>query len=447
MKGRLYVLCMFFVVGTMSSQNKEMSLSMQEAIDYAIKNSYTTKVAENDVKAAIKKRWETIATGLPQINGEVNYINNLKQPVSLLPGEIVNKEKGTFVPVTFGTKQTMNATVTLNQLLFDGTYLIGLQSAKTYLKISKQAKEKTILATKEAIINAYGNVLITEKTIEILERNKKVLEKNFNDAKKINENGLNEEEDVEQLEITLGNVESSLRNAIRLKGIAYQMLNLSLGNSINTKLVLTDNLDSLMLTNIDLELLTKTFNLEKHIDFRIAENDRKSKYLLMRLQQSKALPSLGAFLNYGAAANSNTFSFLDESQDWFKSSVLGISLKIPLFSSLGRSAKTAQAKIALASADIRLEEIKQKLSLQAEAAKSEYQLSIENYETAKRNLELAERIEKKQQIKFFEGISTSFDLYQAQNQLYSQQNKYVQSMLNVVAKKAKLENALNITIK
>ncbi|CAA0140911.1 TolC family protein [Tenacibaculum maritimum] len=447
MKGRLYVLCMFFVVGTMSSQNKEMSLSMQEAIDYAIKNSYTTKVAENDVKAAIKKRWETIATGLPQINGEVNYINNLKQPVSLLPGEIVNKEKGTFVPVTFGTKQTMNATVTLNQLLFDGTYLIGLQSAKTYLKISKQAKEKTILATKEAIINAYGNVLITEKTIEILERNKKVLEKNFNDAKKINENGLNEEEDVEQLEITLGNVESSLRNAIRLKGIAYQMLNLSLGNSINTKLVLTDNLDSLMLTNIDLELLTKTFNLEKHIDFRIAENDRKSKYLLMRLQQSKALPSLGAFLNYGAAANSNTFSFLDESQDWFKSSVLGISLKIPLFSSLGRSAKTAQAKIALASADIRLEEIKQKLSLQAEAAKSEYQLSIENYETAKRNLELAERIEKKQQIKFFEGISTSFDLSQAQNQLYSQQNKYVQSMLNVVAKKAKLENALNITIK
>ncbi|CAA0248127.1 Outer membrane efflux protein precursor [Tenacibaculum maritimum] len=447
MKGRLYVLCMFFVVGTMSSQNKEMSLSMQEAIDYAIKNSYTTKVAENDVKAAIKKRWETIATGLPQINGEVNYINNLKQPVSLLPGEIVNKEKGTFVPVTFGTKQTMNATVTLNQLLFDGTYLVGLQSAKTYLKISKQAKEKTILATKEAIINAYGNVLITEKTIEILERNKKVLEKNFNDAKKINENGLNEEEDVEQLEITLGNVESSLRNAIRLKGIAYQMLNLSLGNSINTKLVLTDNLDSLMLTNIDLELLTKTFNLEKHIDFRIAENDRKSKYLLMRLQQSKALPSLGAFLNYGAAANSNTFSFLDESQDWFKSSVLGISLKIPLFSSLGRSAKTAQAKIALASADIRLEEIKQKLSLQAEAAKSEYQLSIENYETAKRNLELAERIEKKQQIKFFEGISTSFDLSQAQNQLYSQQNKYVQSMLNVVAKKAKLENALNITIK
>ncbi|MFL0079810.1 TolC family protein [Tenacibaculum maritimum] len=424
-----------------------MSLSMQEAIDYAIKNSYTTKVAENDVKAAIKKRWETIATGLPQINGEVNYINNLKQPVSLLPGEIVNKEKGTFVPVTFGTKQTMNATVTLNQLLFDGTYLIGLQSAKTYLKISKQAKEKTILATKEAIINAYGNVLITEKTIEILERNKKVLEKNFNDAKKINENGLNEEEDVEQLEITLGNVESSLRNAIRLKGIAYQMLNLSLGNSINTKLVLTDNLDSLMLTNIDLELLTKTFNLEKHIDFKIAENDRKSKYLLMRLQQSKALPSLGAFLNYGAAANSNTFSFLDESQDWFKSSVLGISLKIPLFSSLGRSAKTAQAKIALASADIRLEEIKQKLSLQAEAAKSEYQLSIENYETAKRNLELAERIEKKQQIKFFEGISTSFDLSQAQNQLYSQQNKYVQSMLNVVAKKAKLENALNITIK
>ena len=109
---------------------------------------------------------------------------------------------------------------------------------------------------------------------------------------------------------------------------------------------------------------------------------------------------------------------------WF-----GINLNIPIFSSLGRTAKTAQAKIALESADIRLEEVKQKLSLQSASAKSEYQLSIENYEYATKNMKLAERIEKKQQTKFFEGISSSFDLSQAQNQLYTQQNKYVQSRI------------------
>ena len=352
-----------------------------------------------------------------------------------------------FIPVTFGTKQTMNATATLSQLLFDGSYLVGLQAAKTYLKISRQAKEKNELTTREAIINAYGNVLISEKLTEILNNNKNVVDKNFTDAKKINENGLNEEEDVEQLAITLGTIENNLRNAVRLKGIAYQMLNLSLGNPINTKLTLTDDLDSLVASNTDLGLLSKTFNIDNHIDFKIAENDRESKRLLMRLEQSKALPSLSAFLNYGVAANSDSFTFLNGSQEWFQSSVLGVSLNIPIFSSLGRSAKTAQAKIALESADIQLEEAKQKLNLQAQTAKSEYQLSIENYGTAKKNLALAERIEKKQQIKFFEGISTSFDLSQAQNQLYTQQNNYVQSMLNVITKKAKLDNALNIPLK
>jgi len=127
--------------------------------------------------------------------------------------------------------------------------------------------------------------------------------------------------------------------------------------------------------------------------------------------------------------------------------LLGVSLNVPIFSSFGRKAKTEQAKINLETADMRLEETKQILNLAAESAKSDYQLSIDNYQTAKKNLNLAERIEKKQQIKFNEGITTSFDLLQAQNQLYTQQNNFVQSMLNIIAKKATLENALNIPVK
>lgn len=126
---------------------------------------------------------------------------------------------------------------------------------------------------------------------------------------------------------------------------------------------------------------------------------------------------------------------------------MGVSLNVPIFSSFGRKAKTAQAKFDLETADVRLEETKQQLSLAAQSAKSDYQLSIDNYETAQKNLNLAERIEKKQQIKFNEGITTSFDLLQAQNQLHSQQDSYVRAMLNIIAKKATLENALNIPIK
>lgn len=447
MKKIIYTFLVFLAVGSLQAQEKELKLSLDEAVNYALKNSYNTKIADNNIKAARQKKWETTTIGLPQISAKVDYQNWLKQQISLIPAEFFGGKKGEFAEVAFGTKQNLNAAITLKQLIFDGSYLVGLQSAKTYLQISEQAKEKTELGTREAVINAYGNVLVAEKSIEILNENKTVLEKNLNDAKKIYENGFNEEEDVEQLEITLGNLNSQLNNVVRMKAIAYKMLNLTLGNSINTKLTLTDNFDSLINKNIDLNLASKSFNINNHIDYKIAQNDRESKRLLMRLEQSKAMPSLSAFVNYGSTGNSETFSFFNGSQKWFDSSLFGVSLNIPIFSSFKRASKTKQAKIALENADIKLEETKERLNLQVASSKSNYQLSIANYQTATKNLALSKRIEKKQRIKFFEGISSSFDLSQAQNQLYIQQQNYVQSMLEVIAKKATLENALNIPIK
>ena len=425
------------------AQEKAIELSLQEAIEYAFKNSYNTRIAENDINSAKEKVWETTTIGLPQINGAVDYQNFLKQPITVadINGDGINEE---FV---FGTKQNMNAAVTLRQLLFDGSYLVGLQASKTFLKISEQAKEKTEYVTREAVINAYGNVLVSENSLSILQNNIKILEKNYNDAKQIFENGFNEEEDVEQLEITLSSLKNQLKNVERMKDIAYQMLNLSLGNPINTKLILTDSLDSLAEENINFALTSEDFSVSNHIDYKIAENDRETKRLMVKLEKSKNLPTLSAFVNYGTQAFSNEFTFFDSDQRWFQSSLLGVSLNVPIFSSFGRKAKTAQAKIDLETSDLRLEETKQRLNLQAEKAKSDYQFSIESYATSKKNLYLAERIEKKQRIKFFEGISSSFDLLQAQNQLYSQQQNYIQSMLDVIAKKAALENALNLPIK
>ena len=270
MRKYIYSVFIFFCTGFLFAQ-EELNISMQEAIDYAIKNNYDNKVAVNNIEAAKERKWETTTMGLPQINGKVDYQNWLKQQVSLLPAELSGGTPGTFTPVKFGTKQTMDASVTLTQLIFDGSYLVGLQSAKTYLKISEQAKEKTELATREAVINSYGNVLVIERNIEILENNRDVLQKNLEETQKIYKNGLTELENVEQLQITLGTIENNYNNATRMKSIAYKMLNVALGNSIEKKLILTDDLDNLVLLNTDLSLLTKSFNVKSHIDFKMAE--------------------------------------------------------------------------------------------------------------------------------------------------------------------------------
>ena len=422
---------------------ESISLSLEQAIDYALKNSYASINVERDIDAAKKKKWETTTIGLPQISAKIDYQNWIKQQVSLIPADFFGGNAGEFVEVEFGTKHNMNATATLNQLIFDGSYLVGLQSAKTYLQISEQAKEKTDLGIREAVINAYGNVLLSEESILILEKNIKTLEKNLEESIQIFNNGFIEEENVEQLKITLSSVKSNLSRAKKLKNIAYKMLNITLGIEINSIVTLTDSLINLAAKNTDLQLLTSNLLIENHIDYKIAKNTERANELLVKLEQSKTLPSLSSFVNFGYAGYGQNFDFLKKEQQWFDSSLLGISLDIPIFSSLARSSRTQQAKIELEKSKTTLTETAQKIALQLENAKTEYQYSIEELETSKENLKLAERIENKQQIKFFEGISTSFELSEAQRQLYTMQQNYLQAMLNVIANKAALDSALN----
>ncbi|RED50541.1 TolC family protein [Seonamhaeicola aphaedonensis] len=442
MKNKLIIFFSLLSSLTLFSQEMTHSFSLQEAIDYALENNRTAKNAQRDIEAAKKQKWETIATGLPQINGSIDYQNFFKQQVTVIPSDF-GDPNSELVPVIFGTTQNINASATLTQLIFDGSYIVGLQSAKVFLEISENAKTKTDLEIRKMVINAYGNVLLAEESVKILEKNKATLQKNLDDIIKIYENGLEEEESVEQLKITLSGIESNLNNTIRLKKVAYQMLNITLGIDIYANTTLTDNLETLTAKHIDLELLSEPLTVENTIDYQIAENDKVSKELLVKLEQSRALPTLSTFLTGGYLSFSNDFSFLNSEQEYFGYGLLGVSMQIPIFGSGQKSARTQRAKINLEKSKDELTETEQRLKLQIESAKSDYQFALEDYNNKKENLNLAERIENKNQTKFFEGIATSFDLRQAQIQLYSAQQEFLQAMLDVINRKVELETVSN----
>tara|TARA_R110002049_G_scaffold24286_5_gene86225 strand:+ start:2446 stop:3789 length:1344 start_codon:yes stop_codon:yes gene_type:complete len=443
MKNKLILAFSLLISFATFSQEDGQSFSLQEAIDFALENNRTAKNALRDIDAAYKQKWETIATGLPQLNAGVDYQDFIKQQIQVIPADAFGGPKGELVAIEFSVKQNVNASATLSQLIFDGSYLVGLQSAKVFLEISKNAKIKTDLEVRKAVINAYGNVLLVEESLKILERNKTVLEKNLDEITKIFENGLEEEESVEQLKITLSGVKSSLNNTRRLKKVAYQMLNINLGVDIENPTVLKDNLETLTAENINLNFLNNPFSIENTIDYRIAENDRTSKELLVKLEKSKALPTMSTFLSGGYLSYSDNFDFLNTDQKYYGFGVFGINLKIPVFSSGLRSAATQRAKINLEKAKDDLTETEQLLKLQIETAKSDYQFSIEEYANKKENLNLSERIEQKNQTKFFEGIGSSFELRQAQIQLYTAQQEFLQAMLDVINNKAALETISN----
>lgn len=440
----LIISLLLFATLGFSQQQKNYTFTLEEAVTFALDSNYASINAQRDIAKAIKQKWETTAQGLPQIDGNISYNNNLKQPVSLIPAEFGGGEPGTFVPITFGTKQNANAVATLNQLIFDGSYLVGLKAAKAFLRYSENANEKTRLEVRKGVINAYGSVLLAQELIDIFEKNKANLDQNLFETRKIYENGLGEEESVEQLEITLLDIETQLNNARRSQAIAKQMFNLALGIDVEAPVTFTDDLNKLADQNISLSLLDSSIKIEDNVDYKIAFNLTEQRYFENRLENSKFLPRLSAFVNYGTSANSEDFSFFNGDQIWYQSSVLGVSLNIPIFSSGMRSSAVQRTKIALDQANTNLEQTKQQIKLQLTSAQSNYQFAIDNYENSKKNLALSERIENKNQIKFTEGLSTSFDLRQAQTQLYTAQQQFFQSMLNVINEKANLETVLNI---
>ena len=442
MKKTLICVCLAAFLSGMAQETSTI-FDLDEAIEYGLSNNPNIQNANIEIQKAYKERWATIAIGLPQINVTGNYQNFLELPVSLVPAEFFGGQEGEFAELRFGTTQNMIGSVRMNQLLFDGSYIVGVQATKIFLEISELGYEKTSLEIRKAIIDAYGTVLLAQENAAILAKNKSNIKKTLEETQKIVANGLAEQENAEQLELTLSRIATQLDYAITLEEITMSMLKWIMGMPEENPISLEQSLEELVMLKI-LESGTQSeLTIENNLDLKFAENDRTSERLLYRYEKSKALPKLSAFISGTYTGNSNEFTFTDTNQKWFGSSLFGINLEVPVFSSLLRSSNTQKAKLALEQAEIRLVDTRNRLSIELEMAVNEMDLALKNYNTSKKDLALAERIEQKNQIKYLEGISSSFDLRQAQQQLYTTQNQFLQSMKAVIDAKTNLETLTN----
>jgi len=425
-----------FSLGLMAQEENHFSLT--QALDYALAHNAQMINASRDVQAAYAQKWATIAMGLPQVSAESSYQNQLKRPVSLLPGEFFGGEPGTYVPITFGQKQQMSISATLNQKIFDGSYIVGVQAIKTFIEISANAKQKTELEIRKAVVNAYGSVLLLDQSMAIINDNLSVLKQNILETQQLFQQGFAEEEQLEQLEITLLQLESQKRNTLQLQSITKQSFNLLLGRDLTAAFTLTEDLEALAAQHL-MKQPKEEFLLENSVDYRIAFNQKEQKRLELKLEKSKYLPTLGAFVNYSTNAFGNTFEFFDSTQDWFDASILGLNLNIPVFSSFMKRSNTKIKKLQFEQSLTLLDQKAKQANLEFQQAKSQFELDVATYKSSKLNLSLAERIAKKNTIKYKEGVASSFELRQAQLQLYQAQQEYLKSMLDVINSKTLVE--------
>lgn len=431
-----------FAITAISTQmHAQQSFTMEQALQYALENNVNVKKAKIDQTIADKKVKETIGIGLPQIdlNGSYNYFLNI--PVQLLPGELVGQPAGTYIPVQFGQKQSATGGVTVSQLLFNGSYIVGLESSRAYREMSALAAEKTVFTIKEAIMMSYAAVLVTDENIKTLEENNKVSSKILNETRETYKAGLIELQNVEQLEYSYKNLVTNLENLKRTKQKYLNALKYLIGYPQDEELKLLTSMEELIQKNQVLVDQSAQLDITNHIDLKLKENALRISELQLKYQKSKSLPSLSAALSSSYNGFSNKFTFFDKEQQWFNTSVFALQLNVPVFSGLQRSFQTQQAKLEVEKAKLDKDDAEKQLKSDYFGKVKDYENAYDSFKTSQDLVKLSSEIYRKQNVKFKEGLGTSFELSQSETQLFQAQSQFYLSALDLVKAKISLDKA------
>lgn len=431
-----------FAITAISTQmHAQQSFTMEQALQYAYENNVNVKKAKIDQTIADKKVKETIGIGLPQIdlNGSYNYFLNI--PVQLLPGELVGQPAGTYIPVQFGQKQSATGGVSVSQLLFNGSYIVGLESSRAYREMSALATEKTVFTIKEAIMMSYAAVLVTDENIKTLEENNKVSGKILNETRETYKAGLIELQNVEQLEYSYKNLVTNLENLKRTKQKYVNALKYLIGYPQDEELQLLTSMEELIQKNQILVDHSAQVDLTNHIDLKLKENALRISELQLKYQKSKSLPSLSAALSSSYNGFSDKFTFFDREQQWFNTSVFALQLNVPVFSGLQRSFQTQQAKLEVEKAKLDKDDAEKQLKSDYFGKVKDYENAYDSFKTSQDLVKLSSEIYRKQNVKFKEGLGTSFELSQSETQLFQAQSQFYLSALDLVKAKIALDKA------
>lgn len=439
-KIKMYLLFLAMGVATFGANGQEESgsFSLLKAQQFAMENSYVLHNTKQDINIAQKKVWETITIGLPQVSGSANYNMFLNLPVSLLPGEFFGGEPGTYMPVKFGQDYNSDFGLTVSQLIFDGSYIVGVGSSALYLNLSKQAHEKTEIDIRDAVAQAYYMVLISERYKIVMDENLVNTQKLFNETKIYFENGFREEQDVLQLKIMLKNAENEVLRADREISIAKIVLKYAMGFNLETEINLTDELESFLLPLVAKENSFQ-FDFNNHIDYRLASSNFEVSNKLLKLEKAAYLPRLSSFYSFSKTAYGNEANLFNS--DWYPSSLIGFQATIPIFNSGQKRSKVQQAQIELDKANTQRKLTEVTLQKDYLTAAAEMESTLERFENDKENRELAKGILEKTKIKFNNGVISSTELSQIETQYINSFQALVTSTMQLLQADLKLKKA------
>lgn len=410
------------------AQESIQTFSLKAATRYALTHSPSLQNTYLDYQIARQKIAEVRSAGLPQINSTTTLRYFVEIPTSLVPGEFFGAPRGTFIPIRFGVPYNLEVGVTGTQLLFDGTYFVGLSAARAVKELTYRAYQRSRIETITAVSKAYFTVLITQERLRLLKENLDQLQTTLRQTKGLYEAGFAEKLDYQRLEVAYNNLQTEYNKAAELTALAYLTLKLQMGYPLDQPITLTDTLPELPLLLPD-SLSLQNFDPAQRLEYQILLSQRHALELNLRRYQVAYLPSLVFISSLATQAQRNEFNFFDTKKRWFPIAFIGFQLQVPLFDGLRKASQVSQARLELLKNQNDLYQLRQALTFEAQNARIQLLNALQNLTIQKRNLELAQTVLETTRKKVEAGLVSTVESVQAQNAFQQAQLGYTTALL------------------
>lgn len=414
--------------GIATAQTKN-EFSITQCVDYAYKNNLQVKNALLAIKSQEAINKEVTASAMPTVTATVGGVNYLELPVSLLPGEIFGGTAGTFIPVRFGTKFNANASVQLQQLLFDGQVFVALQARRTTIALQQKAAELTEEMIKTNIHKIYYQLVVSKTQIALLDANIERLQKLEHDSRELYKNGFVEKLDLDKIAVQVANLQTEKLKASNAIELGYIGLKTLMGMPVNDTLVLTDKITEEQITTDVANNQDYAYTDRKEFQ-AVSLGKKLNEYNIKRYQLSY-LPTVAMSGAYTKNAQRNQFNFF-KGGDWFTTSFIGLNVSAPIFDGFARKARITKAKIDLQQTENQLQNLRLTIDAEVTQAKMNFATAISTLNNQKKNMQLAESVYAQTKKKYEIGTGSNMEITGAQTDLVTAQTNYIGALYGAI---------------
>jgi outer membrane protein TolC len=436
------------------SAQQRYELTVKEAVDLAFKNVVELKNAQLDYRIQEASNKEITGRALPQVSGSAGMQYYLKLPQVLFPQSdegvysVLRRESlipattqappPTLVPFSFQQPWNLNVGATVQQLLFQPDVFVGLQARQAALNLSQSVIEATKERIKDSAYKRYYAILITEKQLGFLNESMVRLDKLYRDDSIMFVNGFAERLDLDRVRVQINNLRTTRNQVESAVNLSYAGLKFALGLSQKDTVVLKEELTT---QSIKDDLLDESFDYTNRAEIRTLEYARQLRELDVKRNKLGVLPTVALAGSYSIVGQGQKF-FTDENTRWFKTSFIGLNVAVPIFDGFQRKYRTQQAQFQVEKAGNTISLVKQGIDFEQVATKESLKTALANLDIQERNQELALKVYNTTKLKFEQGLGSSFEVLQAENDYQLAQSNYFQALYNATVARISYQYSL-----